>query len=146
MQFIKEAEAIEVQVGAICDIVDQFRIQMEHYLLLLNLSNDLHVEAVVKLWPLFPLHSEESKKCRVGLFSQLIFGMSPESCFVITQAWERQKTASEVESSFRHFFGLVGDENEKKMRSYLMVGVEECRRKSYESYYIMADCAGFNHY
>ena len=68
MQFIKEAEAIEVQVGAICDIVYQFRIQMEHYLLLLNLSNDLHVEAVVKLWPLFPLHSEESKKCRVGLF------------------------------------------------------------------------------
>jgi hypothetical protein len=140
MQFIGEVKAIEVQVSAICEIVDQFRIQMENYLLLLNLGNDLHVEALVKLWTLFLPQSTESESGHLGLFSRLIFGLSPESCFVVTQAWERHRATSEVESSYRSFFGLVGDKDEKKARSYLMVGVEEFRRESCESYYMSADC------
>ena len=140
--FIEEFEAIEIKVGVICEIVDQFRMQLEHYLLMANLSNELHVKALVELWTLFHLHSTELKSDHLGLFSRLVFGLSPESCFVITQAWERHRETSEVESSYGRFFGLVGDKDEKKARTYLTVGVEKFRRNSCESYYTSADCRG----
>lgn len=137
-QFTKEVDANEVaDIGLICAIVTQFRIQMEYFLLLINLGDDLHVGALVNMWTVFSPHSPSGH----SQFSELILGMSQESCFVVTQAWERHKAKSEVESSFKRFFELAGDENEKKVRTHLMVGVEEFRRKSCESYYSSMDSA-----
>jgi hypothetical protein len=132
-QFTKEVDIEVADCGLICEIVDQFRIQMEYYLLLLDLSNDLHIEALVNLWTLLPQPSP-SGHANISPFSELILGMSRESCYIVTQAWERREAKSDVESSFKHFFEIVGDENEKKVRAYLTMGVEEFRRNSCESY------------
>lgn len=144
-QFTKEVDTIEVaDRGLICEIVDQFRIQLEIYLLLLNLGNDLHIEALVNLWTLLTPPSP-SGHANISPFSELILGMNRESCYIVTQAWERREAKSEVESSFKHFFELVGDENEKKVRTYLAVRLEEFRRKSCESYYSSAGIARCEH-
>ncbi len=68
------------------------------------------------------------------LFACLVLGFAPETCFVVTQAWERlassatcDEGASEAESSYRHFFELAGNDGEKDVRSHLMDCVEDFR-------------------
>jgi len=138
LQFLKDIDDIEASNEiSICNMVNLLRIEIESYLFKHNLSDDLHIKDLVNMWNLFPPSTRcgaiKEETCQ--LFTKLILGMSSESCYIITQAWEMHQEKSEVESSYKRFFELVGFENEEKtVRTYLMSGVEEFRRTSYESF------------
>jgi ArsR family metal-binding transcriptional regulator len=129
---VKDIDDIEDKAS----MVNLFRMEIENYLFKHNLSDDFHVKDLINMWDIFPPSTRcgaiHKKTCQ--LFTKLIIGLSPESCFIITQAWEMHQEKSEVESSYKIFFELAGYENEKKVRTYLMSGVEEFRRTSYESF------------
>ena len=137
LQFLKDIDDIEASSEiSICNMVNLLRIEIESYLFKHNLSDDLHIKDLVNMWNLFPPSTRcgAIKKETCHLFTKLILGVSSESCYIITQAWEMHQEKSEVESSYKRFFELVGFENEKTVRTYLMSGVEEFRRTSYESF------------
>ncbi|KAL3761054.1 hypothetical protein ACHAWU_005191 [Discostella pseudostelligera] len=102
------------------ETVDRFRSQLDYFLLHLNLRDTGHVKALVQLWTALPLSGNGIARDEDRLFSKLILELSPESCFIVTQAWERHASrtddcAKQAEVSFKHFFELAGGgEWEKK--------------------------------
>lgn len=127
--------------GLIREIVRCIRIEIEYFFLFIDLANPLHVQELVRLWTCFPPLESPSTGAENKLFASLILGLSPETCFIVTQAWERHALStasgekeSEVESSYKKFFELAGKENEKQVRWYLMDNVEEFRRRTCKSY------------
>lgn len=136
LQFLEDIDNIEATDEiSICNMVNLLRMEIKNYLFKHNLGDDFHVKDLINMWKLFPPSTRsgaiQEKTCQ--LFTKIIIGMSPESCYIITQAWEMHQEKSEVESSYKRFFELAGYENEKTVRTYLMSGVEEFRRTSYES-------------
>jgi len=153
--FMDEVDASAVvEDGLIREIIRRFKAEIEYFLLFFDLADALQVRALVRMWTRFPplieLSTTDSTnissivQSKSKLFTTLILGFSPETCFIITNAWERHallsagsscvENESEVESSYKHFFELVGNENEKQVRSYLMNSVEDFRCKTCQSY------------
>ena len=149
-------------------IVCYFRMLLEAFLLRVDLTDATQVKELVFLWLLFPLTSNnETGLCarqgdslshpmqkKVLCFASLILGLAPESCFIITQAWERHASStaskndennptsivnmegslSEVESTYKHFFELVGSENDENVRAFLLDSVEKFKREICQSF------------
>lgn len=113
------------------ETVDRFRSQLDYFLLHLNLRDTGHVKALVQLWTALPLSGNGIARDEDRLFSKLMLELSPESCFIVTQAWERHASrtddcAKQAEVSFKHFFELAGGgEWEKNVRTHLATGVED---------------------
>ena len=100
---------------------------LEAFLLRIQLGNTTHVAGLVNM-----MWSEVS----VAIwFSEILCKLSPEACYILTQAWERHagvktivddngETQDEAELSYsRFFFNLETYSNE--VRNHLLNGVEE---------------------
>lgn len=146
--FVEQVDAdANAGKGSVRDIVDRFRMEMERFLLTIELTNDGHVRGLVRMWTRFPPTAAPTICATASasgeLFSSLVLGFSPAACFIMTQAWERHATSAkcekevlEVESSYRQFFGLAGNKNEKRVRSHLLDGVEDFRCRVCRSYLV----------
>eukprot|EP00970_Alexandrium_tamarense_P015608 scaffold5351_cov199-Alexandrium_tamarense.AAC.7 len=122
------SQSVEVNcVGLISRMLDAF-------LILIDLSDEYQLRALVEMWISYPVEEDRLKE---KFFMTLVQGLSPESCFIITEAWEKcaKASASEnadrrqqsVQESYKQFFRLVGDANEKRLRHFLLRSVEMFR-------------------
>lgn len=100
---------------------------LEGFLLRIELGDACHVAGLVNMWT------------DIGnmkhLFSEILCMLSPEACYVLTQAWERHAgvntvvddsgdTQDEAERSYQRFF-LILEYHSSKVRNHLLNGVEE---------------------
>ena len=120
--------------GTKSTIITRFRNQLEYFLLQLNLNDAGHVRVLVQLWISLPLPTNPILRVKSNnLFTKLILELSPESCYIITQAWERHSSNAkdydiQAEESYKNFFELAGSsEFASKLRRHLAMGVEDFR-------------------
>ncbi len=115
-------------------IITRFRNQLEYFLLHLNMNDAGHVRVLVQLWISLPLPTTPILRGKSNhLFTKLILELSPESCYIVTQAWERHSSnakdnGNQAEESYKNFFELAGcSEFATKLRRHLAMGVEDFR-------------------
>jgi hypothetical protein len=109
---------------------DPFYCMLEAFLLRIQLENASHVAGLVSIWTEVGLPDPH-----VRFFSEVLCKLSPEACYILTQAWERHagvntcvdengETQDEAEISYRRFFSNVTTYS-KEVRNHLLNGVEE---------------------
>jgi len=158
------AECWEKIVGANHDFIEKvmeedmmrtFRIAMEMFLYRIDLADAGHLKELVRFWHLFRVHSDRQESSTLTRFAMLIMGLSRESCFVITQAWDRygfvtmkslgisasnctkecnlNVLLSEVNASYQHFFAMVGEKEEERTRLFFFENVESFQNEICQS-------------
>ncbi|KAL7465268.1 hypothetical protein ACHAXS_005589 [Conticribra weissflogii] len=129
------------------DIVRAFRIALEMFLHRADSADVGHLKELVNLWHFFRVDSDKNEESSPPTgFETLVLGLSRESCFIITQAWERYGFVAmnsfgmesgnatkkcnlnllnfEVEASYQHFFALVRERERERVRLFLFESVE----------------------
>eukprot|EP00986_Skeletonema_menzelii_P010057 scaffold4742_cov149-Skeletonema_menzelii.AAC.9 len=100
---------------------------LEGFLLRIELGNASHIAGLVNMWSDV---GQETMR-----FSEILCKLSPEACYILTQAWERHAgintfvdesghTQDEAETSYQRFFLILGDHS-NKVRNHLLNGVED---------------------
>ena len=100
---------------------------LEGFLLRIELGNASHVAGLVNMWT--DVGHETMR------FGETLCKLSPEACYILTQAWERHAgintfvdesgdTQDEAETSYQRFFLILG-EHSNKVRNHLLNSVEE---------------------
>lgn len=98
---------------------DLFYCMFEAFLHCIQLGNPSNVAGLVNMWTRFGLTVSQH---HVRFFSEILRKLSPEACYILTQAWERHAAQDEAEFSYKCFF-LNVESNE--VRNHLLNGVEE---------------------
>jgi len=111
---------------------DSFCCMLEAFLLRIQLGDASHIAGLVTMWTeevgLLPLPHH------VRFFSEVLRNLSPEACYILTQAWERHagvntfvdghgEPQDEAEISYRYFF-LNVKTHSNEVRNHLLNGVE----------------------
>ena len=121
------------------------------------LDDALHVRGLVRFWHLFPPRalpattrggSDGRPEETAAPFADLMRGLSPASCFVVAQAWERHAAGgdapaaeAEARASYTHFFALVGRAREQEVRSHFVTSVERFRDAAWQAFLRIEDGA-----
>lgn len=116
---------------------DPFFFILEAFLRRIQLGNNSHVAGLVKMWTEVDIAAPHAL-----FFSNVLRMLSPEVCFVLTQAWEKHagvktfvnndvgEVDDEVELSYRCFFLSVVPYN-NEVRDHLRNCVEEFYRQAW---------------